>query len=119
MATTKTTKRIDNLTPEQVAQLPAYRDKWLHIGLSTEPANHAAAEQAIGNAYKVAGLEPPATVLWLSSPLHGAFLSAALSGAPKFGAQVRAQVRAQIGAQVWAQVRAQVGAQVGDQVWAQ
>ena len=29
------TKRIDKLTPEQEAQLPVYRDKWINIGLST------------------------------------------------------------------------------------
>ena len=103
------TKWIDRLTPDQVAQLPAYRDKWLHIGLSTEPASHAAAEQAIAAAYKVVGLAAPSMILWLSSPLHGAWLSAALS----HGAQVGDQVRDQ----VWAQVWAQVGDQVGDQVY--
>ena len=30
---------IETLTAEQEAQLPEYRDKWLDIGLSTEPSD--------------------------------------------------------------------------------
>ena len=122
-----TTNRIERLTPEQEAMLPVTRDKWLTIGLSTEPGDHAVAEQAIRDAYHVAGLEPPSLVLWLSSPLHGAVAGAMLASEPKKFAQVRAQVgdqvgaqvRAQVGDQVWDQVGAQVGAQVRDQVWDQ
>ena len=36
-------KKIEKLTLEQESQLAAYRDKWLKIGLSCEPADRAAA----------------------------------------------------------------------------
>ena len=120
---TPVTKRIDQLTAAQKAQMPVIRDKWLRIGLSTTPGDHAKAEQAIALAYKAAKLTPPSVYLWLSSPLHGAVAATMFATHPKVRAQVWAQVWAQVGAQVGDQVEAQVGAQVwvqvGDQVWAQ
>ena len=115
---------IDRLTPEQEEILPAVRDEWLAVGLSTEPADRPRAEHGVALAYRAVGLEPPSLVLWLRSPLEGVVGAA-------IGDQVRAQVGAQVGAQVWAQVwdqvwaqvraqvRAQVKAQVWDQVWDQ
>ena len=35
--------RIETLTPEQAADLPVFRQRWLDVGLCTEPANFAAA----------------------------------------------------------------------------
>ena len=111
-------KRLETLTPAQVALLPAIRDKWLAIGLSTVPADRPRAEAAVKLAYRRANLPEPTLLIWLNSPLAGAYGSAFLKALP--AAQVRAQVgdqvRDQVGAQVGAQVRDQVGAQVGDQV---
>ena len=137
--------KITKLTSEQEALLPAYRNEWLKIGLSTEPCDRPAAEAAIDALYESAGIQPPALKIWMASPLSGAMAVAMLRdqvwdqvGAQvrdqvwdQVGAQVRdqvgdqvrdqvwAQVWAQVGAQVWAQVRAQVRDQVGDQVGAQ
>jgi hypothetical protein len=115
--TKRAVTRIDSLTPEQTALLPVFRDQWLGVGLSTEPADRPAAEAAARLAYERAGLAPPSIVLWLDSPLAGAIGAAMLAayGVEPARAQVRDQVRAQVGDQVWAQV----WAQVGDQVWAQ
>jgi len=125
------TDRLDALTPEQEALLPQVRDEWIGYGLSTEPADRAEAEAGVAQAYREAGLEPPLIVLWLDSPLAGAFGQGMLR---QVWDQVRAQVwalrdqvvdqvRDQVGNQVWAQVWAQVGDQVRDQVvdqvWAQ
>jgi len=113
--------RIEKLTPEQLALLPKQRDKWIKAGLSTEPANRARAEEGVRKAYRAAGLEPPRVIIWLDSPLAGAY-GQALTGmllselAKRPRAQVGVQVGAQVGAQVWDQVWAQVRAQVGDQV---
>ena len=107
-----TTKKIESLTPDQVSRLAEFREKWLRIGLATGPADRPAAEAAVKEAYKAAGMEPPRIVIWLRSPLEGAIGAAMLAGAKI----VRAQVRDQVGAQVWDQVRDQVGDQVGDQV---
>ena len=123
-------KRIDRLTGEQLALLADVRDEWLKVGLSTEPADRAAAEAGVREAYSRAGLEPPARVVWLDSPLAGCIGSAMLHH-DQVRAQVGDQVRAQVGDQVWAQVRDQVEDQVRaqvrdqvrdqveDQVWAQ
>lgn len=120
-------KRIESLDSQQAAVLAEYRDRWLRIGLDTNPANRAEAEAAVRLAYECGGLPPPKIVVWLRSPLEGAigaamFASLKASGRAaraQVGAQVWDQVGAQVGAQVWAQVRAQVRDQVWDQVWAQ
>ena len=115
--------KINKLTPEQAATMPAFRDEWLRIGLSTERADRPRAEAGVRLAYEAAGLPPPKLVLWLDSPHAGAIGAALLSGTAKAGRSVRAQVRDQVRDQVWDQVgdqvRDQVGAQVGDQVWDQ
>ncbi|WP_439606831.1 DUF6745 domain-containing protein [Hydrogenophaga sp.] len=113
--------RVDSLTQAQIDLLPAYRDKWLKVGLDTNPANRAEAEAAVRLAYECGGLLPPKIIVWLRSPLEGAigaamFASLKASGRAVAWDQVWAQVRAQVGDQVWAQVRAQVGDQVRDQV---
>ena len=61
---------IKKLTKKQEAQLSVYRDKWLKIGLSCEPADHAKAEDAAARAYKQAGLKVP-PFKWAKSPLDG------------------------------------------------
>lgn len=58
---------ITSLTKEQEDLLPVYRDKWISIGLNTEPANKNAAEAGIKRAYEIAGLTPP-TIEWFDSP---------------------------------------------------
>lgn len=62
---------LTTLSNAQRAQLPVYRDKWLEIGLSTQPADRKAAEAGMIEAYKAAGLEPPKQFLWLGSPFAG------------------------------------------------
>jgi len=129
-------KRIEKLTPEQVARLEEFRERWLARGLATGPCDRPAMEAAADEAYRAAGLEPPKIKIWLGSPFAGAIGAHLLMRIPKLsgdqvGDQVRDQVRDQVGAQVWDQVRdqvwdqvrdqvgAQVGDQVRDQVWAQ
>jgi len=111
--------KLNRLTAEQEAILLAIRDKWLSIGLSTEPADRKRAEAGVALAYQAAGMKPPSLVIWLRSPLEGAYGATLLKEdqvRAQVGAQVGDQVRAQVGDQVRAQVWAQVGAQVGDQV---
>ena len=111
-------KLLTKLTPEQEARIPAIRDEFLRIGLSTEPADFDAAEQAARDAYAVAGLPAPELFIRLASPMEGAIGAAILKGT-RIGESVRDQVWDQVRAQVWAQVRDQVGDQVGAQVRAQ
>ena len=107
---------IEPLTKEQELLLPAIRDEWIGVGLSTAPANRAEAERGVALAYKAAGLTPPGLIIWLDSPVAGAIGACLLA---QVRDQVRAQVWDQVGAQVRDQVRAQVWDQVGAQVWDQ
>jgi hypothetical protein len=97
---------IEKLTEEQEKLLPTYRDKWMAIGLSTEPADHTAAEKACREAYIVAGLEPPKKIIWADSPLSGAIVAKILKNK-----QIIKKKKLQDS------VRVSVGASVGDSVW--
>ena len=109
-------KRIDFLTDEQAAMLSDVRDEWLAVGLSTEPADRAAAEDGVRSAYRRAGLEPPKLMVWRDSPLAGCIGAAALGQVLD---QTRGQVASQVGAQVWAQVWDQVKGQARYQILGQ
>ena len=61
-------KKIDKLTPEQEAQLPNYRDKWISIGRDTSPSDRPRAEAAIKSIYKQERLKEP-VIIWCQSPL--------------------------------------------------
>jgi hypothetical protein len=60
---------ITQLTPEQEALLPKFRDEWFKIGSCCEPANRVATQEAITGLYAKAGKDvPPFT--WVNSPLE-------------------------------------------------
>lgn len=109
--------RVENL-------LPQILDYWVSVGLATGPCDRDAAQQAVHDAYRVAGLEPPSLTLWLDSPLAGA-IGAELISQLQVGDLVRDRVRNQVlnmvCDQVWDQVRNQVRDQVmntvRDRVW--
>ena len=61
-------KTIEKLTPEQESKFEFYADKWLKIGLSTEPANRAEAEDGVRLTYECAKLSPPKSIVWVDSP---------------------------------------------------
>lgn len=50
---------IESLTKEQTDKFPVYVEKWLKIGLSTEPCDFEAACKHAKDAYKVVGLKEP------------------------------------------------------------
>ena len=110
---------INQLTAEQEAMLPVYKDRWLKIGLSTEDCDRDKAEDACRRAYKVAGFAPPNAILWAECPVSAAVMAALIKNKDQVRAQVWEQVWEQVGELVWAQVLDQVRAQVGEQVRAQ
>jgi hypothetical protein len=59
----------DALTPAQTAALARYRARWTAIRRSTEPADRGAAEEGVRLAYRAAGLEPSARIVWCESPV--------------------------------------------------
>ena len=109
--------RIDKLTPEQTARFAEWSQRWIEIGLSTEPADFDAATEAALRAYQFANLKRPMVILRMSSP-YGATLGGALARAMLRQLGDR-EIRSQVGSQVESQVRSQVRSQVWSQVWSQ
>ena len=118
MAST-TTMKIEKLTPEQEARFPEFVDKWLKIGLCTDPANRPEAERGINLAYELAGLKKPTTIVWFASPLSMAITHGLLkneSVGTSVGTSVRDSVRASVGTSVRDRVRTSVGTSVRESV---
>ena len=104
--------KLTELTDAQIKRIPEWVAKWAAIGLSTEPANFDAAEQAARICYAVAKLKPPRVVLRMSSP-YGAVMGGVLAEELlKLGGEKISQVQQQVEQQVGQQVRQQVGQQV-------
>jgi len=107
---------IEKLTKEQVSQLSAYRDKWLRIGLNTDPLDKEKAKNAVKLAYKWAGLKEPEYFIFLNDPLEGCIGACMLSNMDADQDQVRNQVGNKVKDQVWDQVADQIADQVVDRV---
>ena len=120
-------KKITKLTPAQTARFGEWAEKWIAIGLSTEPADFDAATAAALRAYELCDLKRPMVVLRMGSP-YAAIIGGAIAwamlremGKTRKGvrSQVESQVWSQVESQVESQVRSQVESQVESQVWSQ
>ena len=100
-----TKTKLERLTAEQEAMLPAFRDFGLQIGLSTERTDRVAADMAIRAHYRACGLAEP-EIRWFDSPWASVRDSVWDSVGASVGASVRDSVRDSVGASV----RASVGA---------
>lgn len=60
---------IKSLTQEQINQMPGWVDKWVKIGLSTEPADFDKAEVAIRKCYTLINAPQPEKILREASPM--------------------------------------------------
>ncbi|WP_028954311.1 DUF6745 domain-containing protein [Synechocystis sp. PCC 7509] len=60
---------ISELSPEQEAMLPSYRDKWRSLSILTEPINKEKVTAVIKAAYAVSGYGEP-EILFYSSPME-------------------------------------------------
>jgi hypothetical protein len=93
---TKKITRIDSLTEAQKARFAEWRDKWIAVGLSTEPADRAKFERAVAECYRFAQLAPPKRVVWVQSPVVMAYagpIAARLIGDGAVGDAVGGAVR--------------------------
>ncbi len=116
---------IKSLTPQQEAKLPIYAQKWLDIGLSTEPCNVTQTKRWINKAYQQAGLEPPKEYKLFDSPLSCArypLLEAGHNYSWQDSITKRVSnriddVRKNVRVRVMGQVSDQVYNQVRDKIW--
>lgn len=67
------------LTPEQEAMIPAWKEKWLKIGLSTEPADRPRAEDAVNRLYTAVDLAPPKKFMWKYNPQTTCVIASCMS----------------------------------------
>jgi hypothetical protein len=61
--------KIESLTEQQIAKMADYRDNWLKIGLTTEPANLEKAKNAVCKMYQIAGLKEPTQFYMTDGPM--------------------------------------------------
>jgi hypothetical protein len=61
---------ITSLTEEQIALFPSYRDKWVNIGMNTDPLDLEKAKIAARLCYEKVGLVCPETFYVADSPVH-------------------------------------------------
>lgn len=62
------TKKITELTAEQKAAMPEYRDKWIQIGLSCDRVNFEMAKIDLVKAYECANLPAPKEIVFARGP---------------------------------------------------
>jgi len=60
-------EKIESMTPEQEAQIPGWTEKWVKIGLSTEPVDFEYAKERVLKIYDIIE-RPRPTVLFADSP---------------------------------------------------
>lgn len=65
-------KLVEELTKEQKAEFPRFRDKWIKIGLNTDPINKVEARKAVMECYDLSEekLECPEFVIFVKSPFQ-------------------------------------------------
>src|SRR5260370_38716449 len=109
-------KRIDKLTAAQRAQMDAWADRWIEIGLRTGLTDWNGFEQAARQCYQFAGIPWPRVVVRVPSPLVLAFAGPAAALAieaidrQRAGKSVDGAVHGAVGGAVGGAVRGAVGA---------
>ena len=103
-------KKIIKFTPAQIARFDEWAEKWVAIGLSTEPADFDKATEAALKAYQLCDLKRPMVILRMGSP-YGAILGGTLAYV------LLKEMGSKVASQVWSRVESQVASQVGSQVW--
>lgn len=61
--------RIEQLADEERARFTEWADRWIDVGLRTEPADRERFEASVRDCYRFAGIPFPDVVVWVPSPL--------------------------------------------------
>ena len=96
--------------------MPEWRDKWIKIGLCCEPADRERFEKAARECYRFAKLDQPKRVVWVQSPIVGAFAAPIaghiLRGKKTMGFAVGSEVDSAVRSAVDSAVRSAAGSAV-------
>ena len=104
-------QKIVNLTPEQEAYLPMFRQEWLNVGLSTARVDKERASAAVKALYLAAGEQEP-VVMHFDSPAQ-CILAINFFRHFKIGAEDRANLGDNLGANLRDNLRANLGDNLG------
>jgi len=96
--------------------IEAHLDKWIKIGLSTDPIDEAELEKAIKLCYRIAELDPPSEIIRFGNP-QSMLEEAAEIDERSFKDQVWNQIWNQVEYQIENQIRHQVGYQIRNKIW--
>ena len=93
-------EQISQLTPEQEALIPVYREKWQKMAISTEPIHREKAANAIKAAYEAIALPEP-EIIFYDSPYTaliklGDARGDRLANTPDRGKAVRLQIESRV-----------------------
>ena len=103
-------KRIGKLTEAEKKKFPHWVEKWIQVGLCTDPANRLLFEAGAAACYRFAGLACPRFV-WCANPLVTVFAGS------QFDNAVRGAVGGAVGGAVDGAVGGAVHGAVGDLWW--
>lgn len=99
-------KKIETLTHEQESKFDEFVDKWIKIGMSTEPTNDDEILAAIPQYYKEGGLKPPDEVIICPSPIAALYTGAQILTEnrkdSKFEDNIKEVWSARVGTSLWA-----------------
>ncbi len=101
----------ERLTPEQEDYARRFAQEHIAAMLATTAIDEQEAEQHLRDAYRVAGLPPPARIRWFDSPIQ--FLRSGSS----VWSSVWSSVGSSVGSSVWSSVGSSVWSSVGSSVW--
>ena len=103
--------KIEHLTPEQEAELPQFRQRYLDIACGGGRIDRAALETALADAYAEIGKPAPRLFIFDSPTM--CMMALKLFATPEKD-QLRGQLWGQLGDQLWGQLWDQLG---GQQIW--
>jgi len=107
--------KIEKLTPEQEAELPLFRQRYLDIALGGGRIDRLELESAMSDAYAVIGKDAPKLFIF-DSPVECmmAIKIFQLGKDKELGDNLRDNLRDNLGPNLWANLRANLGDNLGD-----
>ena len=121
-------KKIERLTPEQEAELPRFRQRYLDIACGGGRIDCASLKTALADAYALIG--KPAPALFIFDSPAACMLALKIFAMPEtaqlqsqlqsqLGSQLQSQLQSQLGSQLQSQLQSQLGSQLRSQLWSQ
>lgn len=113
-------KKLDRLTAEQEALLWEFHAEWLHLGMSTEPADRPRAEAAVTDMYAAIGEKLPA-FLWCDSPATAMLaihvLREITNPKSSLESSLGSSLESSLRSSLWSSLRSSLGSSLWSSLW--